>query len=70
MLFVDEIFILPQYRGQGLAIGFLEYGEKEYENVVGLYRLELPDSDPKSIAYFENRGFELLDYQQYVKLPK
>lgn len=70
LLFVDEIFILPQYRGQGLAIGFLEYGEKEYENVVGLYRLELPDSDPKSIAYFENRGFELLDYQQYVKLPK
>ncbi|MBC8584715.1 GNAT family N-acetyltransferase [Youxingia wuxianensis] len=66
---LDELYILPEYRGMGLGSGFIDYFENFYADVTNLYRLELVWEDKKGQEYFEKRGYEWLEYYQMLKAP-
>lgn len=67
---LDELYILPQYRGMGLGSGFIKYFENYYEDVTNLYRLELTWEDKKGQEYFEKQGYEWMEYFQMLKKPE
>ena len=62
---IDELFILPQFRGRGIGHRFFEYilslsGPKRF-------RLEVTAKNEGAIRLYRSLGFTPLDYSQFVK---
>lgn len=65
VLWIDELFVKPEFRGRNLATEFLEYAKSLDGNV--LLRLEAEKNNQKAIALYKRLGFEELDYLQLIK---
>lgn len=65
VLWIDELFVKPEFRGRNLATEFLEYVKSLDGNV--LLRLEAEKNNQKAIALYKRLGFEELDYLQLIK---
>lgn len=64
-LWIEDIYILPQYRGQGIGTAFLRF----VENLGGAVRLRLeaePENERAMLVY-RKAGFEVLGYTQLIK---
>ena len=67
---IDELFVLPEYRGRGLGQGLLACAEAEFARI-GCTNVSLQVSQDNHAArnfycsrgYFPRAGFELLDKQ-------
>ena len=66
----DEIFIKPEFRGQGLGSGFLALMEKEYQGKAKLYRMEVEKENDRAIALYKRMGYRMLDYRQATKASR
>lgn len=64
VLWIDEIYILPQYRSQGIGNKFFEY-LKTNTNVARL-RLEFCPNNQKAIEVYKHQGFRPLEYEQMI----
>lgn len=64
VLWIDEIYILPQYRSQGIGSQFFEY-LKTNTNVARL-RLEFCPNNEKAIEIYKRQGFQPLRYGQMI----
>ena len=64
---VEEIFINPEYRGQGLGKEFFNFIKKEIEPHCTRIRLEVEEDNIKAKKLYSSLGFEILPYQQMVK---
>lgn len=64
VLWIDEIYILPQYRSQGIGSQFFEY-LKTNTNVARL-RLEFCPNNQKAIEVYKHQGFKALEYGQMI----
>ena len=64
VLWIDEIYILPQYRSQGIGNKFFEY-LKTNTNVARL-RLEFCPNNQKAIEVYKHQGFIPLEYEQMI----
>lgn len=64
---VEEIFILPEFRGQGLGTEFFEFIKKEIEPKCTRIRLEVEEDNVRAKKLYASLGFEILPYQQMVK---
>lgn len=65
-VWVEEIYVLPQFRSQGLGRKFLEALPSLYPNAVR-FRLEVEDRNQRAKALYRRMGYEMLDYQQMVR---
>ncbi len=65
---LDEIYILPQFRGEGLGSSYLdEIASALNEDIIGL-RLEACYSNERALKLYEDMGFKTLNYKQLVKI--
>lgn len=68
-VWIDELYVLPQYQGQGIAKGF--FAELEQLAPALRYRLEIEPDNLRAEKLYKNMGFTELGYKQMVKdLPQ
>ena len=65
-LWIEDIYIKPAYRGQGIGSAFLRFVEESNPGVVRL-RLEAEPENEHAMHVYQKAGFEVLGYTQLVK---
>lgn len=66
-VWIEDIYIKPQFRGQGLGTGFLRFVEDRYRNWAVRLRLEAEEENEKAMSVYRSAGYETLGYVQLVK---
>ncbi len=64
-IWIEDLYIKEQYRGQGIGSGFLKYVEKKYPDAI--LRLEVEEENLPAIKVYEKCGFEKLPYMEMKK---
>lgn len=64
VLWIDEIFILPEFRSQGIGSEFFDYLKSNCD--VARLRLEFCPSNQKAINVYKRQGFTPLNYGQMI----
>ncbi len=64
---IEELYILPEYRGKGYGTECFDYVKKEIEPTVSRLRLEVEEDNIKAKKLYSSLGFKILPYQQMVK---
>ncbi len=60
-IWVEDIYILPQYRGRGLGPQFLAFAKDRYPDAVR-FRLEVEPENVRAVAAYEKSGYRPLPY--------
>lgn len=63
---LDELYILPEFRGSGLGSQFMEWLLNEYENTPRI-RLEVCEANLRVKHLYERYGFKDLPYLQMTR---
>lgn len=66
-VWIEDIYIKPEFRGQGLGTGFLQFVESRYRDWAVRLRLEAEEDNEKAMNVYRNAGYETLGYIQLVK---
>lgn len=68
VVWLEEIYILPQYRSLGLGGEFIRFLKEcnDFKRV----RLELSNSNCRAYEAYKKYGFEIFDYKQMVYIKK
>ena len=64
-VFLEEIYLMPAFRGQGLGGEILSWIESQYPTA-RRFRLEVNDINRSAIRLYEKSGYEYLRYEQMV----
>ena len=67
VIWLEELFILPEYRNKGLGKEFFGFMKETIEPHVARIRLEVEPDNTDAIRLYEQMGFESLPYLQMVK---
>ncbi|MCH3917273.1 MAG: GNAT family N-acetyltransferase [Spirochaetia bacterium] len=70
VLLIEEVYILPEFQGQGLGAEFLTFLESTYHDKVVLMRLEVEKSNKTALHLYQKLGFTKVAYLQLYKKPK
>jgi GNAT superfamily N-acetyltransferase len=65
VIWIEELFILPEFRSKGIGSEFFEFLEANYK--AARYRLEIEPDNVRAEKLYRRRGFETLEYVQMVK---
>ncbi len=63
-IWIEDIYIKPQFRGTGLGGQFLNYIEEKYEGHV--FRLEAEEENENAVHVYRKHGFEVLPYLEMI----
>ncbi len=66
-LWIEDIYILEQYRGKGLGGELFAYLEKNYADRFGRFRLEVEEDNEHAVHLYKKNGFRVLPYAQMVR---
>ena len=64
-IWIEDIFIKKDYRGQGIGNLFFEYIEREHPD--SIFRLEVEKENEIAVALYKKRGFDFLPYLEMKK---
>ena len=64
-VFLEEIYLLPAFRGRGLGGEILAWIESQYPTA-RRFRLEVNDINRSAIRLYEKSGYQYLRYEQMV----
>lgn len=64
-VWIDEIYVLPEFQGRGLGRAF--FAELESIAPAARYRLEIEPDNARAEALYRSLGFEVLPYRQMVR---
>ena len=64
VVWVEELMLMPEYRGKGAGTSFFEYLKANYP--AKRYRLEAEPENEGAVRLYKRIGFEELGYTQYV----
>ena len=67
VVWIEELFVLPEYRGKGLGTEFFEFVKKHIEPDAARIRLEIEPDNTDAIRLYERMGFKTLPYRQMIK---
>lgn len=67
ILWIEEIFILPEFRGCGLGSEFFSYLEEEMPVGIKRVRLEIEMGNKKAASLYKKMGFQDFPYAQMIK---
>lgn len=65
-VWLEEIYILPEFRGGGLGAVFLQWLKQEWAGRAARLRLEVVPSHDRVKALYARSGFTALEYDQMV----
>lgn len=66
VVWIDELFILPDYRSRGLGSAFFTYLMDVAEPDAARFRLEVERENEGAIRLYQRRGFQPLPYNPMV----
>ncbi|MBQ8787463.1 MAG: GNAT family N-acetyltransferase [Oscillospiraceae bacterium] len=66
-LWIEDIYILEQFRGKGLGKELFAYLDEHYSAKFGRLRLEVEDDNEIAVALYKKNGFRFLEYKQMIK---
>lgn len=66
-VWIEEIFILPEYRSLGLGRALFAAIEAEYGGMLARMRLEIEPDNRRAESLYQKLGFKELPYRQMVK---
>ena len=66
-LWVEDLYLKPEFRGQGLGSAFFHFIEKRYPEA-RIFKLEVEAENTKAARLYRRCGYELLPYQEMKKL--
>lgn len=64
-IWIEDIYILPDFRGKGLGTAFLKFVQERFPNAVRI-RLEAEPENAKAMAVYHAAGFSELGYTQLI----
>lgn len=64
VIWLEEIYVLPQFQGQGIGGKFLEYLKCNYD--VSRLRLEYTPINDLECKIYKKHGFQSLEYKQMI----
>ena len=64
-IWVEDLYLKPEYRGQGVGSKFFEYLEQNYTDCI--FRLEVEEENERAIHVYEKNGFAVLPYMEMKK---
>ena len=64
-IWVEDLYLKPEYRGQGIGSKFFEYLEQNYTDCI--FRLEVEEENEGAIHVYEKNGFAVLPYMEMKK---
>lgn len=67
VVWVEELYVRPQFQGKGLGSEFFQFLEEEYGADSARIRLEIEPDNVRAQKLYEKVGFQALNYLQMVK---
>ena len=67
MVWVEDLYIRPAYRGQGLGSRFLAWLEEQLRSDAVMLRLETEPENERAQELYYRLGYENLNYLQMIK---
>ena len=64
-VWIEELYILPQFRGKGYGTTFFSELRQQYPNAAR-FRLEVEPDNDGAKALYGRMGYEILNYGQMV----
>lgn len=64
-VFLEEIYLAPQFRGKGLGIQIMTWIEAQYPQA-RRFRLEVNEINRGAVRLYEKAGYQYLRYEQMV----
>ena len=66
-LWIEDIYILEQFRSKGLGKELFAYLDENYTVKFGRLRLEVEDDNEIAVALYKKNGFRFLEYKQMIR---
>ena len=66
-IWIEDIYIAPEYRHKGYGSSFLAFVEEHYGTQAARLRLEAEPENAHAMQAYQKAGFEILGYTQLVK---
>lgn len=66
-VWVEDIYIKPDYRGKSIAGEFFDYLDNLYGREAVRFRLEVEEENERAVKAYKKAGFEKLGYVQMAK---
>lgn len=66
VIWLEELYIMEEYRSKGLGKEFFEYVYNAHENI-SRYRLEITKSNTRAYNLYKRLGYVELEYLQMIK---
>ena len=67
VIWIEEIYILPEFQSRGLGTAFFRYLEEHRTTGVKRFRLEYEPDNLRGAALYRRLGFSVLEYGQMIK---
>ncbi len=64
-LWVEDLYIRPEFRGLGIGSRFFQFIEEKYPDA--LFRLEVEAENERAVKMYEKCGYEVLPYMEMKK---
>ena len=64
-IWIEDLYLKPEFRGLGIGSRFFEYLENTYINCI--FRLEVEEENERAIHVYEKNGFAVLPYMEMKK---
>lgn len=64
-IWIEDLYIKPEFRGMGIGSSFFEFIEKAYPD--SLFRLEVEAENERAVNVYKKCGFEVLPYMEMKK---
>ena len=66
VIWIEDIYIKPEYRGCSIATKFFKFVEESCDNIARI-RLDVEPCNKKAIGFYKKCGYEELKYSQMMK---
>ena len=64
-IWIEDLYLKPEYRGAGIGSKFFAYLEQTYTGY--MFRLEVEEENERAIHVYEKNGFAVLPYMEMKK---
>lgn len=65
-IWIEDLYVKPEYQGKGIGTKFFNYIEQQYPNCI--IRLEVEEENLNAIHTYKKCGYEVMPYMEMKKL--